>query len=166
MNVETHGTVREKQVREIAARLGVADFVYTAPPVQKGTALREASGDGLLIVRTLGAVLQVKARDPIAAVSDSEERATSWIRKQAAKALSQGLGSKRELARRQVEGNPVVVLPVRATALGEESRQKYKLPVSFDTENWPVIVVLDHQIALKSISDSNQALCGLRARIG
>ena len=59
-----HGITREEQVRDIAAHLGVADFVYAALPVRKGAALREVSGDGLLVVGNRGAALQVKARDP------------------------------------------------------------------------------------------------------
>jgi hypothetical protein len=62
-----HGTEREQQVRNIAMRLGVADFVFVSRPVRKGQALREASGDGLLIVGSRGAVLQVKAREQEAA---------------------------------------------------------------------------------------------------
>ncbi|HEY0554439.1 MAG TPA: hypothetical protein VGG20_09230, partial [Thermoanaerobaculia bacterium] len=87
----THGTARERQVRDVAARLGVADFVYFASPVPKGGAQREASGDGLLIVGKRGAILQVKARDPFKSHSDSDERAKSWISKNAHKAMNQGL---------------------------------------------------------------------------
>lgn len=143
---ETHGTEREKQVRDIAARLGVADFVYSARPIPKGSASREASGDGLIIAGARGAVLQVKARDPDSVRSDSEERATSWVRKQAVKACNQGVGTKRELARRRAAGEPVVVSPVRAAALSEESRRRYELTVSAETEDWPIIVVLDHPL--------------------
>jgi hypothetical protein len=49
----------------IAAELGVPDFVFHSPSAAKGQgATREVSGDGLLISGDIGAVLQVKARDP------------------------------------------------------------------------------------------------------
>src|SRR5262245_48589807 len=108
MSTESHGTERESQVRDIAAKLGVADFVYSARPVPKGAGQREASGDGLLLVGDRGAILQVKARDPARGVADSAERAAAWIRKHAAKAAEQGVGTRRELARRQQAGSPMV----------------------------------------------------------
>jgi hypothetical protein len=139
-----YGMEREKQIRNIAARLGVADFVYTARPIRKGNATREVSGDGLLVVRDHGAVLQVKARDPSKATSDSQTRATSWVRKNSAKALSQGRGTKRELARLQCVGSPLMLSPVRAASLPEDLRGKYDFDLKVKPDNWPIIVVLDH----------------------
>lgn len=144
MPAKHHGITREEQVRDIAAHLGVADFVYAAPPVRKGVALREASGDGLLVVGTRGAILQVKARDPRKARNDSEERARSWIRKNACKAIKQGRGTKRELARRQSSGSPISVFPVRAARLERETRQRYLHSISQDIREWPVIIAIDH----------------------
>lgn len=144
MPAESHGTAREAQVREIAARLGVADFVYAAPPVAKGEALREASGDGLLLVGDKGAILQVKSREPSKGGSDSEDRATAWVRKNAQKAMKQGVGTRRELARRQAAGSPLIVWPVRAAHLPTEVRQRYACSVSQVTDDWPIIVVIDH----------------------
>lgn len=144
MGAESHGNARERQVREIAANLGVADFVYAAQPVRKGDALREASGDGLLIVGGRGAVLQVKARDPEIARNDSVDRAKAWTSKQVAKAIEQGRGTKRELARRQADGAPIAVLPVRAAGLDEETRRRYELIVPDKTSDWPIIVIIDH----------------------
>lgn len=139
-----HGISRELWVRELAARLGVADFVYTAPPVRKGGAQREASGDGLLIVGEHGAVLQVKARDPLKAASDSAERALSWALKNYRTALRQGRGTKRELARRHLGGRPLIVSPSRAAHLSEEVRSRYELAIAASTARWPIIVILDH----------------------
>ena len=144
MSEKHHGITREEQVRDIAAHLGVADFVYLAPPVRKGAALREASGDGLLVVGTRGAVLQVKARDPLKARNDSEKRALAWVLKNAHKARKQGLGTKRELARRQSSGSPMIVFPVRAARLERETRQRYLYSISQDVRKWPVIIVIDH----------------------
>ena len=60
---ETHGIGREREVREIAARPGVADFVFAAPPVARGAALPEEAGDDLLVVGSCEAVLLVRARE-------------------------------------------------------------------------------------------------------
>lgn len=144
MSKENHGTAREQQVRDIAARLGVADFVYFAPPVAKGAGQREAAGDGLLLVGERGAILQVKARDPVKGINDSADRARAWVKKYADKAMTQGLGTKRELARRQAMGSPMVVFPVRAADLPTEARLRYKCSVRQDSRDWPVIVILDH----------------------
>ena len=144
MATGNHGTAREEEVRSLAARLGVADFVFVAAQARKGAAQREASGDGLLIVGAKGAILQVKSREPLKAQGDSEERARSWVRKTAYKAMGQGLGVKRELARRQKNGNPLVVAPVRAAHLSPDVRERYAFSISIDTEAWPVIVIVDH----------------------
>jgi hypothetical protein len=144
MSDEHHGVAREKQVRDIAARLGVADFVYYAPPITKGQGQREAAGDGLLLVGQRGAILQVKSRDPTRGVADSPARATAWIKKHALAAMTQGEGTRRELARRHALGTPVITFPIRAADLPEGTGQRYKCAILQDTTNWPIIVVLDH----------------------
>lgn len=131
----------------MAARLGVADFVYTAAPVAKGSALREAGGDGLLISNGLGAVLQVKSRDPKRALDDDRNRVETWIRKNALRARDQGRGTRRELVRRANHGTPLRAYPVRAAHLPEPQRERYALEVRSDTTSWPIIVVLDHRHA-------------------
>ena len=144
---EAHGTARERHVREIAGILGVADFVFAAPPVAKGAASREAAGDGLLVVGSRGAVIQVKAREPDARTTDSTEKAERWVKKNARKALDQGRGTRREILRRAKLGEPIRVTPVRAAALPSEIRQKYELTVDHDVSSWPVIVIVDHPLA-------------------
>jgi hypothetical protein len=144
MSKDNHGTIRENQVRDIAALLGVADFVYFAPPVSKGKGQREASGDGLLIVGERGAILQVKSRDPLKGQSDAEERAIAWVSKNARKAMEQGLGTKRELARRRSNCTPMVVLPVRASHLPADVKRRYECFINYDSQDWPVIVIIDH----------------------
>jgi hypothetical protein len=139
-----HGVTREQQVRDMAARLGVADFVYFAAPLSKGHGQREVAGDGLLLVGDRGAVLQVKSRDPSQGVRDSAERARAWIGKNAANAMAQGLGTKREIARRHEIGEPLQVYPVRAADLPADARTRYQCVVSGGTQDWPVIVLLDH----------------------
>ena len=142
LGLGNHGATREEQVRVMAARLGVADFVYTAPQLRKGSGNREASGDGLLIVGNRGAVLQVKSRIPTN--SDSRDRAESWVRKSAMKARKQGLGSKRELARHQALGQPITVSPVRSHTLPSKIRHLYDYSVSDDVRDWPIFVIIDH----------------------
>ena len=132
------------RARDIAAKLGVADFVYSAHPVQKGAGQREASGDGLLLVGDSGAILQVKARDPTRGASDSAERAAAWIRKHAVQAAKQGNGTRRELARRRNGGSPMVVYPVRAASMTKDAKERYALTIDGSVEDWPVIVILDH----------------------
>lgn len=139
-----HGVKREIQVRDIAAKLGVADFVYSAHPVKKGAGQREASGDGLLLTGESGAILQVKARDPTQGATDSAERAAAWIRKHAAKATKQGRGTRRELSRRQNVESPMIVYPVRATGMTEDAKERYALKIDNIVEDWPIIVILDH----------------------
>ncbi len=144
MVTENHGREREDQVRAIAAKLGVADFVYSSLPVQKGSGQREASGDGLLLVGDSGAILQVKAREPKRGATDSPERAAAWVRKYAAKASEQGFGTRRELARRRSAGSPMIVYPVRASDMPDEERARYALTIEQRVEEWPIIVILDH----------------------
>ena len=144
MSIESHGTARESQVREIAAKLGVADFVYSAHPVQKGPGQREASGDGLLLVGDSGAILQVKARDPSLGTGDTVQRAANWIRKHADKAAKQGNGTRRELARRRDAGSPMLVYPVRAASMTGDAKERYALSIEGSVEDWPVLVILDH----------------------
>jgi len=139
-----HGTILEDNVRQVAARLGVADFVFTAEEVTKGTALREAGGDGLLISNGLGAVLQVKSREPAAALTDEVSRVESWLGKNAFRARDQGRGTKRELKRLYDLGNPLKAYPIRAMHLPDSKRERYVHYVSGDTSDWPTIVVLDH----------------------
>lgn len=142
--MDNHGHRQELHVRDIASRLGVADFIYVSPQVRKGNAIREASGDGLILVGKRGAIIQVKARNPYKGSNDSTERTHSWIRKQSARAVKQGFGTKRELARRQVIGEALTVCPVRALDLEPKRRSRYLFRVSGDTKDWPVIVVIDH----------------------
>lgn len=141
------GAETERRVREIAAQLGVADFVYTCVVSQKGKGVREVSGDGLLLVGDDGAVLQVKSRDPDRRSTDDHAGAERWIRKSAAKAKAQGRGTRRELARRHAGGAAVAVTPARALSLEATIRSRYTRTLEADPSNWPIIVVIDHPLA-------------------
>ncbi len=144
---EEYGKRRERQVRDVAAKLGVADFVYSAPQVSKGNGNREPSGDGLLIVGGRGAILQVKTRSPAVAAHDSPTRGKSWIRKNALKARGQGIGARGELCRLAASGKPLKVLPVRAQRLPAEAQEKYARHVDLDVRSWPIIVLVEHPLA-------------------
>lgn len=139
-----HGTSREQQVREIASTLGVADFVFWAPPATKGQALREAAGDGLLIVGEQGAILQVKSRDPKIAQADTIERTQSWLSKHIKRAADQGIGTKRELMRRHAQGKALDVIPTRALDMPKERRSRYINSIKYDLGEWPILVIVDH----------------------
>lgn len=140
---ETPGRSVEREVRQIAALLGVADFVYAAPQVAKGTAVREI-GDGLLIVGSRGAILQVKSREPDRRDSDTPEKAESWTKKHAAKALKQGRGTRDEIIRRVAAGEKIHLTPVRALGLPDERRRRYDLVLDHDVSAWPIIIIIDH----------------------
>lgn len=132
----------EDHVRQVAARLGVADFVMIPQIVSKGSAFREI-GDGLLCCGEQGAVLQVKSREPAAACADDRDRSESWVRKNVKKAIDQGRGTKRALtdARRL---SPIELCPVRALDAPAGRRQEFIRPVSADVSAWPIIVVVEH----------------------
>lgn len=134
----THGVRAEEDARQIAARLGVADFVYRAPMVSKGAATREV-GDALLISNGRGAVLQVKSRDPSAS-----ETGAARILKRASKAYKQGIGSLREIARHRDSGQPLSAIPVRAQELGTDEQRVCEIRLDFDVDAWPVVVIIDH----------------------
>jgi hypothetical protein len=145
--VLSHGDECEARVRTIAARLGVADFVFTAPQVPKGGATREVSGDGLLIVGDVGAILQVKDREPNQAALDQPDRTAAWIAKNIHRAAAQGAGTRREIARRQQRGEGIKVLPARALDLSGDKQAVYALSLGGNVAQWPVIVVVDHEQA-------------------
>jgi hypothetical protein len=137
------GDVAEQRARDVAAVLGVADFVYAQPLVPKGSATREV-GDGLLICGRGGAVVQVKARDGDAGLDDSPEKAARVIRKFLDAAVRQGRGSKRTIAQHVQRGQPLRVIPVRALSYPPERREEFALTLPEDCANWPIIVVVDH----------------------
>jgi hypothetical protein len=129
----------EARVREVAATLGLHDFVYTVPIVAtaKGT---DEVGDGLLLANGTGAVLQVKSRAPEAEAG----KATSWVRKHATKGYRQAVGSLKMIARRQREGAPLRAYPERVLHLASEEQELAALTLDHDTSRWPMIVVIDH----------------------
>ena len=150
----------EEDVRQIAARLGVADFVFTVPLVEEGSRAREV-GDALLIANGRGAVIQVKSRDP-----EATGNAENWIKKHAERAARQGSGSVAEIVRRQEAGAPLVAFPVRATDLPPAQRAATGLALDQDAREWPTIVVIDTPPQLVSYRRSGIGCFGSRLTIG
>ncbi|WP_067486695.1 YecA family protein [Actinomadura hibisca] len=140
---DTAGDKAERRTRDVAALLGVADFVYAQPVVHERSSNNEV-GDGLLIVGQLGAVLQVKARDPEIGLRDSEAKAERVVRKFIDVAARQGSGSKRTIQKYQGWGQPLQALPVRAFEFAGDLRRDFALDLSMDCGLWPTIVVVDH----------------------
>jgi hypothetical protein len=141
-----HGALAEDEARRIAAQLGLADFVYKAELVERGGGNREP-GDALICANGLGAIVQVKSRDPATAGSDSATRVQQWVEKHGKKAASQAAGTRRQLMLRKNSGSPVLALPVRAGHLPIEEQQRAGLLIDLDVNSWPTIVVLDHPLA-------------------
>lgn len=133
----------EQRARDVAAVLGVADFVYAQPLVRKGSATREV-GDGLLICGGRGAVLQVKARDRDAGRGDSPEKAARVVGKFLEAAVRQGRGTKRTIAQHVLQGQPLRVIPVRALDYPSERREEFALALTEDCADWPIVVIIDH----------------------
>lgn len=142
-----YGQLVESEVRRVGATLGAPDFVYLPAVVKKGSATREV-GDGFLIAGDLGAMLQVKTRDPAAASGDTPADALVRIERMLRDAIRQADGSRREVVRRCRVGDPPSVLPYRALALPVERRTKYLLQLGPEVAAWPVVVVVDHPLAV------------------
>ncbi|TFV52092.1 hypothetical protein [Blastococcus sp. TF02A-35] len=133
-----HGGAAETAVRDVAAALGLPDFVYIVPRVRKGKADREV-GDALLIANGAGAVVQVKARRP-----DAMDDGSGWLTKHGRKASRQAEGSRRTIEEQQRSGKPLTAFPVRVTNLDEAERQQAGLLLDHDVSSWPTIIVVDH----------------------
>ncbi|MFC4613453.1 hypothetical protein ACFO3K_01885 [Cellulomonas algicola] len=87
------GTAAEIATQDAAATWGMPDFVLSPLVEKKGAALREVS-DGLLVVGSRGAIVQVKAREGEVGTPAREE---SWVRKKAAEGVRQVGGTARRL---------------------------------------------------------------------
>ena len=136
----SYGDAIEDDVRNIAARLGVADFVYTVPILSKGRGGSREVGDALLIANGRGAILQVKTRNP----NSQSGSAESWLAKHGERAYRQGKGSRRQIVSMQKNGDVVIAFPVRAEQWQPEIRDEVSLPLDMDVSNWRTIIVVDH----------------------
>jgi hypothetical protein len=102
--------------------------VYRPTRASKGSGDREIS-DGLLVAGELGLILEVKSRSPDVAATDTIERATSWVTKNAAAAVRQAKGSRRALTARS---------GIRFVSMRGYERV---LPQG---DGWPIVVLIDH----------------------
>lgn len=141
----TYGETVEIRVRNIAAMLGVPEFVYHQPFVRKGKAVREV-GDGLILCGKGGAILQVKSRSLREGRRDTDAEAERWVLKHVARAVRQGRGSKRTILSHQQNGSPLGCIPVRAIILSEPERESFRVDLVHDCSHWPIIVVVDHPL--------------------
>ncbi|ACZ83212.1 SEC-C domain-containing protein [Streptosporangium roseum] len=143
MSAETAGDKAEKRAQEVAAHLGIADFVYGQPLVRKGKGWREV-GDGLLVIGDRGAILQVKSREPAPGLRDSKDKAERVVRKYIEAAIKQGYGSKRTIQLHLASGKPLSATPVRALDFPSVHSSIFALKLSRSCEQWPIIVIVDH----------------------
>jgi hypothetical protein len=93
------GEAAEEAVHDAAAIWGLPDFIYRGRVVGVGSGAREI-GDNLLVVGSVGVVVQVKSR--VASGGDAE-RERRWIEKNTQTALDQARGSIRRLRLGPVE---------------------------------------------------------------
>ena len=123
--VEEQGKEAENATHDAAAIWGLADFVFEPTVRRRASGVREL-GDGLLLLGSLGVVLQIKSRSE---PTDRPDRERRWISKQCKKALAQGAGTIRELGR----------VPAEVTNLRGRS-----LELDGNKFRWIVVVVIDH----------------------
>ncbi len=126
---ESRGANTEQRAREIAALLGVPDFIYRPLLERKGQTQREIS-DGMIICGEDGLIMQVKARET--PDRDTPTRAEQWVRKSAGAARKQADGTRRRLAQPR---------SVTFTSLRGYSRTLSSV------KGWPAVVVVDHPLA-------------------
>jgi hypothetical protein len=91
-----YGTAAESATHDAAALWGLPDFVFLPETADVGSGRREL-GDGIVLVRRHGVVLQVKGRET---PSSDEARERAWFEKKSAQALRQGNGTIRTLQSR------------------------------------------------------------------
>jgi len=90
-----YGVWVEGLVREVAAGVGVPDFVFKPEEVDRGRARREV-GDALLWIGHQLVVVSIKSRDP-GVGADTPQRRDSWMGKHVKKAVNQINGTVRTL---------------------------------------------------------------------
>ncbi|HEX7291054.1 MAG TPA: hypothetical protein VF250_08015 [Conexibacter sp.] len=119
------GLAAEDATHDAAALWGLPDFVFRAGIRKVGSGVREL-GDGILLVGTLGMVVQVKSRVAPSADLDRERR---WVMKQTKKALAQAQGTIRQLRE-----EPALMTNARGRMI-EVDGNEYR---------WITVVVIDH----------------------
>jgi hypothetical protein len=122
------GYAAEEAVHDRAALWGLPDFIFRGGQRRVGSGVREL-GDGIVLVGRFALVVQVKSRE--SPTSDAA-RETRWIRKAAAKGISQGRGTIRR---------------IREAPTELRNARGRTLLVSGDAYEWTTVVVLDHPAA-------------------
>jgi hypothetical protein len=135
----SRGAEAEERAREIAALLGVPDFIYLPLLERRGATQREIS-DGMLICGEDGLIMQVKAR--AAPEQDTPARAERWVQKNAEAARRQAEGTRRRLSQ-----SPAVTF----TSLRGYTRTLAAV------DGWSAVVVIDHPLAPDSIQMPQRA---------
>jgi hypothetical protein len=121
------GYAAEDATRSAAAYWGLPDFVFRPAVRARGSASREV-GDAILVVGTVGASIQVKAR--YAAATHSEARERLWLDKKIHHAARQAQGTIRNLKS-----------SAHATLVNERGRQ---VVIKGNEKTWLLVTVLDH----------------------
>jgi hypothetical protein len=127
------GSAAEEATGDAVATWGLPDFIFTAGTRAKGQATREL-GDRLLVVGSMGVVIQVKRR---VATTDDAARERRWIVKQISKAVNQANGTIRALTQQPVTA---------ASHRGDH--------VDLDTPHleWLIAVIIDHPSAPEGVT--------------
>lgn len=120
------GYAAEDATRHAAAFWGLPDFVFRPAQRSRGSATREV-GDAILVVGTVAASVQVKARH---AITSNETKERSWLDKNIRQATRQAQGTIRNLKS-----------GVDATLVNERGRQ---VAIKVQEKTWLLVVVLDH----------------------
>jgi hypothetical protein len=120
-----YGAAAETATHDAAALWGLPDFMFLPETANVGSGRREL-GDGIVLVRRHGVVLQVKGRET---PTDNEGRERAWLAKKSAQALRQGNGTIRTLT-----AKPFEMTNLRGT----------KIEIDGKDYDWINVVVLDH----------------------
>ncbi len=120
------GYAAEDATRSAAAYWGLPDFVFRSAQSSRGSGTREV-GDALVVVGSIGAAVQVKAREQLTSDRAKERR---WLDKHIDQAIRQGRGTIRTLTASH-----------GVTLVNERGRD---VLVTGRDKTWVVVVVLDH----------------------
>jgi hypothetical protein len=126
------GMAAEHATHDAAARWGLPDFLFKPVIQRRGSASREIS-DGVLLLASVGVVVQIKSRERASA---DEERERGWTQKHIDEALKQANGTIRNLKR------------VKTTMTNARGRQ---IDLDGNDYRWLEVVVLDHPNVPKQI---------------
>ncbi len=121
------GDAAEDATKDAAARWGLPDFVFNSAQSTRGSARREV-GDAIVVVGSVGASVQVKARQ-IDAGDETRER--SWLDKKIEQASRQAAGTIKSL-----KSNRQTVL------VNQRGRQ---VAIDGSEKSWLPVVVLHHR---------------------